>query len=257
MNIKKLILRFMLSGMLAFSMLACGDDIQSQESISNEQLALHNANRPYKDRVRDEERKADQLLKLVAVNPGMRVADLDAGNGYYTELFSYLVGDEGVVYLQNGNRFVTNQSHQIVERLRNNRLPNVVRLDSSFNNLELPKNLDIIFSSLVYHDIFVEQKDKSWNANVELYLPQLYKALKPGGKLIVIDHSSEPGAGLEVAQSLHRISEKFTLDAHVNAGFKLVSKSDLLRKPNDDRKLRIWHKKVYRKTDQFILIFTK
>ncbi len=68
-------------------------------------------------------------------------------------------------------------------------------------------------------------------------LDQLTRVLKPGGLVLVEDHSAKPGTGSTVASSLHRIDEAYNVRDFEKRGFKLVGKSDLLRQPDDQREL--------------------
>ena len=229
-----------------------------QHSINGPiQKALANEDRSDYDSSRDIQRKAESILALAAIKPGMKIADLDAGSGYYSELFSYLVGDKGKVYLQNTQRYVKNHSDKIEKRLVNNRLPNVIRLDSSFNDLQLPNGLDLIFIGLAFHDIYVPQHQEDWNANPQLYIQQLYNSLVDGGRLLIIDHASNDDPQNKTPELLHRINEDFAIKSIESVGFKFVLSSDILRNPSDDRSLIIWDKKSYRKTDRFVLLFQK
>jgi len=241
---------------VVLSIVSCSESIDLSK-LSPIQQALYNPQRTDYERSIDGLRKSGQLLEIVNIKPGMKIADIDAGNGYYTELFSSLVGITGQVYFQNAQRFVVNHPDTIEKRLKNNRLPNVTRIDSSFNELKLPNDLDLIFISKAFHDIFVPQQKVKWNAETTKYYPQIVQALKPGGRLIIIDHASKEGRGTKDAATLHRIDEKFTVKKFIEAGLTLTSTNNLYRNPKDDHSLLIWDKSVYRKTDRFILIFTK
>ena len=221
------------------------------------QLALNNPSRNDYDKSRDKQRKTETILAIASIKPGMSVADLDAGSGYYSELFSYLVGNTGKVYLQNAERFVTNKPHEIEKRLEGNRLPNVFRIDSSFNNLKIPQNLDLIFIGLAFHDVFAKQQNANWNADPDVYLRQLYNSLGNDGRLLLIDHSAVKGSGILATDTIHRIDEEFTIKTLESVGFKLILSSDILRNPSDDPNMLIWDEKVYKKTDRFVLLFSK
>jgi predicted methyltransferase len=69
---------------------------------------------------------------------------------------------------------------------------------------------------------------------------KLFEALKPGGVLIVADHSAADGAGVSVAQTLHRIEEAALRREIEAAGFKLAGTADYLRNPADKRDARIF-----------------
>ena len=63
----------------------------------------------------------------------------------------------------------------------------------------------------------------------------LFHALKPGGVLVVADHSARSGEGVKVAKTLHRIEESVVIDEITRAGFVLAGESDILRHPEDAR----------------------
>ena len=64
---------------------------------------------------------------------------------------------------------------------------------------------------------------------------KLFSALKPGGMLVIADHSAAAGAGTDVGKSLHRIEEVALRREVEAAGFKLVGEADFLRRPGDTR----------------------
>ena len=81
--------------------------------------------------------------------------------------------------------------------------------------------------------------------------------LKPGGILLLVDHSAQPGTGTSAATSLHRIDEAYTRQEFEKHGFKLLRKSDLLRRPDDPRDQISYKGPMVGKTDRFVLVFRK
>jgi predicted methyltransferase len=88
-------------------------------------------------------------------------------------------------------------------------------------------------------------------------LDQLSLALKPGGVLLLIDHSAKAGHGKADAGELHRIEEAFAVKDFAAHGFTVVAKSDLLRRPSDARDLISYKGPALGKTDRFVLVFRK
>src|SRR5579863_7676849 len=72
---------------------------QIPQSITD---AINAPDRPAADKALDAGRKPDQIMAFYGIKPGMKVADIFAGGGYMTELFSRIVGPNGTVYSQNG-----------------------------------------------------------------------------------------------------------------------------------------------------------
>ena len=219
------------------------------------QAALENPHRPDADKSRDERDHTAQVLDFLGVKPGMAVADLMAGGGYYTELFSRIVGDDGQVYMHNEyiswpwEKFFPSM---ISARLESDRLPNVTRLDAQLESMGLPEGeLDLVFLSQFYHDSVWMGIDRQQT------LREIYTALKPDGIFAIIDHCSEPGVGIRDVSSKHRIDPEFVIEDLVAAGFTVDANSDLLSNPEDDHTLSAFDPAIRSHTDRFIIIFRK
>lgn len=236
------------------SVMGCSKDI---EGMSVEAQSIHHANRYADDDARDKARKPLDVLRFAGVKQGQVVIDLLGGGGYYSELFNYIVGEQGKVYLQNNSLFLRFSQEELETRLDEGRLKNVVRLDSEFADMQLPGNVDLIFIGLSYHDIYVPREDPVMTANREAFFAQVVAALKPGGALLIIDHAAEPGTGIDTTAKLHRIDEDWARQDIESAGFKFEAALDVLRNPDDNYQLDIWKKGVMRKTDRFIHLYRK
>ena len=202
------------------------------------------------DRQTDQRRDPVKLLAFTGVKTGMTVLDMGAGGGYSTELMARAVGPGGKVY---GQDFETSAraKERFEARIKTDAMKNVVVLARPFDD-PLPAevtNLDLITFFFFYHDTTYMTVDRA------VMNKKLLAALKPGGFLIVADHSAKAGAGVSVAKTLHRIEES-TLKSEVEAaGFKLVDEGNWLRHPEDPRDERIFQPKV--PVDEFVLKFQK
>ena len=246
-------LRFFFLTLVVF-LTGCSKDL---DNMSIFEQAIHQPHRFAEDHARDESRKPLDILKLSGVKPGDKVIDLLGGGGYYSELFNYIVGAEGTVYLQNNSLFLNFSTEELDQRLKRGRLNNVVRLDSEFADMKLPSDVDLIFIGLSYHDIYVPREDPVIMTSREEFFPQIWEALKPGGALLIIDHAAQPGSGKDAAAKLHRIDEEWAKQDIESAGFKFEQSLDVLRNPKDNYQLDIWKKEVLRKTDRFVHLYRK
>jgi predicted methyltransferase len=162
----------------------------------------------------------------------MKVADLAAGGGYTTELLARAVGPTGVVYGQNSAMLLEKFAEKPwAARLAKPADKNVVKVTRDFDDPLPPeaKELDAVIFVLFYHDTFWMKTDRQkMNAAV-------FRALKPGGVYIIVDHSGRPGTGAKEVQSLHRIEESVVRNEVPLAGFKLTEDADFLRNPDDKR----------------------
>jgi predicted methyltransferase len=85
---------------------------------------------------------------------------------------------------------------------------------------------------------------------------KLYAALKPGGMLVIADHSARPGDGTSVGKTLHRIEESALRHEVEAAGFKFVAEGDFWRHPEDTRDFSI-QPSPNKPVDEFVLKFQK
>src|SRR3984893_1504229 len=177
--------------------------------------AVTHAGRPADDSKRDALDHPAEMLRLAGIKPGMKVADVLAGDGYYSELLSYVVGPQGHVYLINNLAFDNWSQPALKDRMAGGRLANVTQQTVDLNDMKLPPaSLDAILLVKVYHDMYwVDANPKSpWpKVDVNAVLNQLSRALKPGGVLLLIDHSAKAGHGKADAGELHRIEEAFSV----------------------------------------------
>jgi predicted methyltransferase len=117
--------------------------------------------------------------------------------------------------------------------------------------------VDFVWTSRNYHDV----ADPAQRASLD---DAAFKALKPGGYFIVLDHSAvvgtgdfamhQPGGG---RANLHRIDENLVKLEVMKAGFELAGESDILRNPADTRLTPVFDASVRGDTDQFLLKFRK
>jgi len=237
---------------LPLIIVSCSKDF---DSMSLNEKSIHQENRYNADKSEDKTRKPLEILNFSDIQPGMKVLDLLGGGGYYTELFDYIVGSEGKVFIQNNSLFLRFSGETLTKRLKNSRLKNTVRIDSEFSDMKLPENMDLVFIGLSYHDIYVTREDPVIQANREEFLSQLTSSLKPGGILLIVDHAAKPGTGISMTSNLHRIDEEWTKKDLQSAGFEFIKSLDVLRNPNDDYSLDIWKDDVIYKTDRFIHMY--
>ena len=95
------------------------------------------------------------------------------------------------------------------------------------------------------------------HADVPAVTQALYRALKPDGVLLVIDHAAQPHSGIRDTEKLHRIDPRVIISAAPAAGFRLDARSDLLRNPAHTHQLLVFDPRTRGRTDQVILKFRK
>jgi predicted methyltransferase len=202
-----------------------------------------------------------ELLRLAGLKPGMQIGDLLAGDGYYSELASYIVGPTGHVLMLNNlaTDYWTNNGWE--KRLAANRLPNVEHRRIELEHLPLPDaSLDAMLVIKVYHDFYWvdDRPNTPWpKLDPQAVLNEIARVVKPGGVLLLVDHSAKPGSGSSDAGRLHRITDDYARRDFEKHGFQYVAKTDVLHERNDDRSLISYEPPILGHTDRFVLVFHK
>ena len=223
----------------------------STEPAVNYEAIVAAPDRSDADRKNDIRRKAVQLLAFTGIRPGMKVLDLATGGGYSTELVARTVGPTGVVYGQDGPNGPPGGLKAFAARANTPAMKGVIRLIRPFDD-PVPaevRDLDAITFFFEYHEM------PKAGIDFAKMNRRLFEILKPGGVLIVADHSAQAGKGGEVGPTLHRIEESFVRRHLEAAGFRLVDEGNFLRNPADKRDITVFKNPV--PNDEFVLKFQR
>lgn len=217
--------------------------------------ALADPSRPPADRERDAARKAGEVVTLAGVGPGDRVADFIMGGGYLTRILAALVGPSGKVYAYQPAEFI---SYRAAYGDEQNAVAaaheNVVALRPSLAALSFPEPLDAIVTVQNYHDLHLKVMPAGLADTVN---KALFAALKPGGTLLVVDHSAVDGSGFRDADTLHRADRAAVRAEIEKAGFTLEREADLFGNAADARSALVFDPSIRGRTDQFVYLFRK
>lgn len=220
--------------------------------------AIASPDRPAADREEDGRRKPKELLAFLGVEPGMRVLDVFAAGGYYTELLARVVGVKGQVIAYNNPPYARFASERIEARYAGERLSNVRQLTAPIDALDLaPGSLDAALFVMSYHDLYWRPEDGSWPAtDPAVLLAALRSALRPGAVVVVQDHVAAAGAGpFESVGEFHRIDPAVVRRDFAAAGFEFEAASAMLEHPQDDHSLPVFDPAIRGRTDQFVFRF--
>jgi len=203
------------------------------------------------DAENDARRKVAELVAFSGAKPGDRVLDLIPGSGYFTRVFSKVVGPQGRVYAVWPTEY--DEKPDKVKAVAA-AYGNVDLLLQPAAKLTTPQPVDVVFTSQNYHDY----PDKFMGpTDLEILNAAVLAALKPGGLYVIVDHSAEAGSGLRDTDTLHRIDEAIVKKQVIAAGFEFVGESDVLRNRADDRKTNVFNRAIRGQTDQFVYKFRK
>lgn len=242
--------------MLGLALLAGPLASSAHASNASAQRALSAPGRPAADLARDAMRKPAELLAFSGLKKGDRIGDLIPGQGYYTRLFSVVVGDQGKVYAIIPSELVQVQpkSLEVIKTLAAEPgMKNVTVLVPSTAGIAAPLPLDVAWTSDNYHDLYAffgQEKAAQFDAAV-------FKALKPGGTFIVIDHVGPTGSDAAADRHLHRIDPEVVKAQVLAAGFKLEAQSSILANAADTHDQTVFSPAIRGRTDQFVFRFRK
>jgi len=214
--------------------------------------AVNDAMRPAAQRENDALRLPAETVTFSGMAPGMVVVDYRPGGGYYTRIFSKVVGPTGKVY-------VSDSAERIAENAERDDAVEAIAADPNYSNVmvahppfaamdQIGELVDMVWTSANYHDMvnaMTPEGMRPFNEGV-------FRALKPGGVFFILDHVSAPGAGYTETDTLHRIDIEAVKAEMAAVGFVLDGESDILMRANDDRTT---HSSF--ETSQFMLKFRK
>ncbi|WP_447973236.1 class I SAM-dependent methyltransferase [Nitrospira sp. Kam-Ns4a] len=160
---------------------------------------------------RDEYQKPAQVIEALGLKPGMAVVDLGAGSGYFTRRFAEVVGTEGTIYAVDVER----EMLAYVERSLPQR-PARAKVELILASPEDPKlppaSTDLIFLCNVYHHL--EERTT--------YFTRLMPALRPGGRVAIIDFYHDERSGNVGFPRRHLVARETVIEEMARAGYRLA-----------------------------------
>jgi predicted methyltransferase len=208
------------------------------------------------DRKDDARRKIAEVMAFTGVKPGDKVLELVPGSGYWTRVFSKIVGPDGHVYTVWPDEMAkyAEKSYAEWQGLVKDTYTNVSLLKQPGATLAVPQKVDVVFTSQNYHDYhdpFMGPVD------MKKFDKEVYDALKPGGVFVVIDHAAPAGSGLNDTNTLHRIDPAVVKQEVEAAGFVFDGSSDALVNPKDPLDIKVFDPSIRGHTSQFMYRFRK
>lgn len=174
---------------LAAALIACGPADAQNTAVRRDAAGFPWPDRPVAEIVtptwsseeeRDAARETEQVFGVLGIRPGMTVADIGAGSGYYVVRLSPAVGPAGKVY---GQDIIPRYLRGLQQRVERMKLANVTTVLGAPDDPKLPKaSLDVAFMIHMYHEI-----EQPYGL-----LHRLAGSFKPGGKLAITDADRRP-----------------------------------------------------------------
>lgn len=222
---------------------------------------LEEGTSPEEDTKRYAERKTLELMQFTGAAPGMTIIDLEAGDGINTELFSYIAGPSGKVYLQNPKEFDRWVSDALTRRLGGGRLANVESVKTPFDALNFAdtSEADLVAWFMGPHELWYTPEGAEPGAlgNPEKAFLEIARVLKRGGTFVVLDHDAPDGAPATTGGDTHRLNKALLIESARKAGLVLIDESSLFANPDDPGTANVFDTAIKGKTDRYLLKFRK
>jgi len=195
---------------------------------------------PYRSeqsRARDPYRHPKETLLFFGARPDMTIVEVWPGAGWYTEIIAPLVKGSGRYYAA---QYVPNPESRYVSRLleeydrklrsRPDLYGEVIVTAFGPRNTELapPESVDMILTFRNIHNWMAED----WASEA---FAAMYRALKPGGVLGVVEHRGDPSKPQDPRAKSGYVNEDYAIELIERAGFRLVAKSEVNANPRDTK----------------------
>lgn len=173
---------------------------------------------------RDEWQRPEEVLDATAARPGAHVADVGAGRGYFTFKMADRVGPTGRVYAVD---IRDSDLDEIRRQQTREKLDQIEVVLGKTDDPRLPDGLDGILVFNAYHEF----------REYDRMLMGMLRALKPGGRLVIIDGEADEGRDRETYFNVHRIPGSVVQAEAERHGFVLVERRAALDEPGESREM--------------------
>jgi ubiquinone/menaquinone biosynthesis C-methylase UbiE len=166
---------------------------------------------------RDADQKPSQVVDALGLKPGMAVADLGSGSGYFTRRFVEAVTDSGTVY-------AVDVEPEMLAYVKNSLEHTHAPYHAEFilarpDDPKLPTgSVDLIFVCNVFHHL----------ENRPVYFERLKSALKPGGRIAIVDFYHDERSGNVGFPKHHLVPRETTIAEMTKAGYRLLREHGFL-----------------------------
>jgi predicted methyltransferase len=174
-------------------------------------------------KVRDDWEKPQEVMDVLGIKAGTVVADVGAGEGYFTFHLASRVGPAGKVYAED---ILDDRLEKIRSRASNEKLTQIETIHGETDDPRLPaERSDVVLVSNAYHEM----------RDYDKMLRGIFRALKPGGLLAIIDAPARPGNARDSYYERHRIPEKLVREDAARNGFTFFRQLPTFTPPDSDR----------------------
>jgi predicted methyltransferase len=229
----------LVTALVAALVCACSTPVATrQETTATLDSILEGAQRSAAHKARDEYRHPRETLLFFGLRPEMQVLEIwPDPDGWYTEVIAPLVRDRGKYYAAvldaapgnaNQEKRVADYQAKLAERPDLYDRVAVVKLPNDGSDIVQPGTVDMIVTFRNVHN---------WMARgqAQKAFAQMFRALKPGGTLGVVEHRGDPAKPQDPQAKSGYVNEQYAIDLIEAQGFKLGAKSESNANPRDTK----------------------
>ncbi|HKN87074.1 MAG TPA: methyltransferase domain-containing protein, partial [Nitrospiraceae bacterium] len=166
---------------------------------------------------RDADQQPERVIEALDLQPGLSVADIGAGSGYFTRRFAQAVTETGRVYAIDVEPGMLQYAKASIARMP---IPSTVEfILAQPDNPQLPpQSVDLIFLCNVYHHL----NDRP------AYFSNVRSALKPGGRIAILDFYHDARSGDVGFPRKHLVARETVVEEMAKAGFQVAREHTFL-----------------------------
>lgn len=166
---------------------------------------------------RDTDQQPERVIEALGLQPGLSVADIGAGSGYFTRRFVQAVTEKGKVYAVDVEPDMLQYAKASITRMP---IPSTVEfILAQPDNPQLPpQSVDLIFLCNVYHHLH----------DRPAYFSNIRSALKPGGRIAIIDFYHDARSGDVGFPRKHLVPRDTVIEEMAKPGFQLAREHTFL-----------------------------
>ncbi|PYU95084.1 MAG: SAM-dependent methyltransferase [Acidobacteria bacterium] len=159
---------------------------------------------------RDAWQRPEEVMDALGIKPGSVVADVGCGAGYFTFHLAERVGPKGKVYAEDIRE---DRLAGIRKRAQKEGVTNIETVSGAEDDPRLPlASVDVVMIVDAFHEM----------RHYDAMLEAVFRALKPGGLLALIDGAAEPGRPRDEYYERHRMPEQTEREDAERNGFRFV-----------------------------------
>jgi predicted methyltransferase len=192
--------------------------------------------RSAENKARDQYRHPVETLTFFGIRPDMTVVEIYPGRGWYTEILAPYLKDSGTLYAAEAPGEPSYEAARRSLEALNQKLKDAPELYGEVKRTKLGKDEDIAPPGSA--DLVVTFRNvHSWmgSGSADDAFAAMFKALKPGGVLGVVQHRGNPNAPQDPKAGKGYVNEDYVIELAKKAGFELADKSEINANPKDTK----------------------